>query len=55
MFSDEAVKRMEKYPWPGNVKLENIVEGVILTADNYVITEDKLPASIYSETPMGKI
>ncbi|MDR2089789.1 MAG: sigma 54-interacting transcriptional regulator [Clostridiales Family XIII bacterium] len=55
VFSDGAVERMKRYPWPGNVReLENTVEGLILIADDSVVTEDMLPASMYAETAMEK-
>lgn len=55
VFSDRAMGFMETYPWPGNVReLENIVERIILTADEDIITENMLPPNIYSETAMNK-
>ena len=51
VFSDQAIELLKTYPWPGNVReLENVVERVILTADNYVITEDMLPTSFHFDT-----
>lgn len=55
VFSTKAMERMKKYSWPGNVReLENVVEGVILIADHYVIAEEMLPPGIYYETAMEK-
>lgn len=49
-FSSRAIDYLESYRWPGNIReLENVVERMMLTAEDYTITEDLLPQYIYSE------
>lgn len=39
-----------EYDWPGNIReLENVIERLILTSDDYMITEDRLPSAIKSQ------
>ena len=36
-----------RYPWPGNIReLQNIIERLILTTKNTIITEENLPGFI---------
>ena len=45
-FSPEALKELYEYHWPGNIReLENIVERLVVTAPEAVITPDHLPDS----------
>ncbi len=54
-FSSRAMEFMKDYSWPGNVReLQNIVERVLLTADDNVITESMLPPEIYSKVTVSK-
>lgn len=42
-----ALSVLLRYPWPGNIReLQNIVERLILTTKDEIITEDKLPTFI---------
>ncbi|HID23309.1 MAG TPA: sigma-54-dependent Fis family transcriptional regulator, partial [Planctomycetaceae bacterium] len=43
----DALERMERYHWPGNVRqLINVIERAKILADGHVITKDDLPAEI---------
>ena len=43
-LSDEAMDRLMKYGWPGNIReLENVLERGVLFAEGAVITVDELP------------
>ena len=49
-FSSRAIEIMMKYNWPGNIReLENVVERLYLTVDEYVINEDDLPSYMKSQ------
>lgn len=46
-LSPGAADRLNNYEWPGNIReLENIIERVILTADNQIIEIGNLPENI---------
>lgn len=50
-FAAEAVRRMQRYSWPGNIReLENCVEYAFILSKNSSIQIDHLPISITSET-----
>ena len=47
-FSPEALKELYEYHWPGNIReLENIVERLVVTAPEAVITPVHLPDSFH--------
>ena len=48
-MSDEAMKILTKYDWPGNIReLENTCERVQILSDGHVIMPDDLPEQILS-------
>jgi transcriptional regulator with PAS, ATPase and Fis domain len=50
VFSNKAMDYLESYAWHGNTReIENLVERMVITADDYIITEDMLPQSIYKK------
>ncbi|MCX7886875.1 MAG: sigma-54 dependent transcriptional regulator, partial [Verrucomicrobiae bacterium] len=43
-FTEEAVRRLQRYPWPGNVReLEHTIERLIVTCDAGVFDVEHLP------------
>ncbi|WP_130862710.1 sigma-54 interaction domain-containing protein [Bacilliculturomica massiliensis] len=49
IFAGKAVDYLEQYGWPGNIReLENMVERLVLTADDYMIGVDMLPQYVSS-------
>lgn len=55
IFSNKAIDYLEAYSWPGNTReLENVIERMVITADDYIITEDKLPQYIYTKKLIEK-
>ena len=47
VFSDQALRALERYRWPGNVReLQNAVEQAIWLAPDETVTVDHLPPSI---------
>ncbi|MBU0945691.1 MAG: sigma-54 dependent transcriptional regulator [Proteobacteria bacterium] len=43
----EALKLLHNYPWPGNIReLRNVLERIVLTCKNGVITSEMLPEKI---------
>ncbi len=49
-LSNTTLDYLIEYKWPGNIReLENIIERLVLTSDDYLITPDDLPASIKSQ------
>ncbi len=50
-ISNEAVKAMIEYPWPGNIReLKNVVEHVIITSQQESIGLENLPLEIRRES-----
>ncbi|HUS45256.1 MAG TPA: sigma-54 dependent transcriptional regulator [Phycisphaerae bacterium] len=50
-FQDEAMRRMQVYSWPGNVRqLENVVERAVVLSKNHTIGLEDLPDEIQAET-----
>ncbi|MBN7773575.1 sigma-54 interaction domain-containing protein [Clostridium aminobutyricum] len=46
-LSNIAIDYLIEYSWPGNLReLENTIERLVLTSDNYMITEEDLPSAI---------
>lgn len=46
-FSEAAIKKLEAYTWPGNIReLENIVERCVVITSNEIIGAEDLPAYI---------
>jgi two-component system response regulator HydG len=55
-FSPAAVRVMETYPWPGNIReLENCIEYAIILAGQNRIQPNHCPESISSEDPLTAI
>lgn len=49
-FDPEVTNLLLRYPWPGNVReLENVLERMVVTADEDVIAIDQLPSEIKPE------
>ncbi len=49
-FSPEAVAALVEYNWPGNVReLENVVERLVVTGRNEVITAEDLPVELRAQ------
>lgn len=52
-FTDEAVRRMQNYNWPGNIReLENVVECAVIKTSAEVIDVDALPAKLTADTQL---
>ncbi len=48
-FTDEAIAKLEKYNWPGNIReLENIIERAVALVKGNLITVAELPVSAQS-------
>ncbi len=46
-FDREAMNRLERYSWPGNIRqLENVVERAVLLGQNDLLTVDDLPLEV---------
>ena len=49
-FSAKAMKLMQNYNWPGNIReLENVVERLAMVSRNDVIKEDEVSAMLFDE------
>jgi TyrR family helix-turn-helix protein len=50
-LSPELLEILVNYPWPGNIReLENLVERLIITSNNYVIEQNVLPKDFINMT-----
>ncbi len=46
-FHDEAMRYLQAYPWPGNVRqLENVIERAVILSKNHMVTPDDLPEDV---------
>ena len=46
-ITDDAMRLLVAYPWPGNIReLRNVIERLSVLSENQVLTPDALPASI---------
>lgn len=55
-FSDEAMARLQAYPYPGNVReLENIVQRAVVLCQRGMIGVDDLPPSVVQNEPNIRI
>lgn len=53
-IAPEAMERLARYPWPGNVReMQSVVRQAILQATGPVLVADFLPANFHSETPVA--
>ncbi len=49
-FSEEAVKVLQEYSWPGNIReLENVLERMIILSKNKVLSLDNVPEYLRKE------
>jgi two-component system response regulator HydG len=55
-LSDEAVRQLEAYSWPGNIReLENVVERAVVLARGARIDVADLPSEIAGATPLAEV
>ncbi|MCU7491036.1 MAG: sigma-54-dependent transcriptional regulator [Bacteroidota bacterium] len=53
-FSDEVIKILESYAWPGNIReLENVIERMVIMSKGDVITLADLPPKLINEDLKG--
>jgi transcriptional regulator with PAS, ATPase and Fis domain len=53
-ISPEAVKLLSAYAWPGNVReLENVIERLVVTGRNDIVSPDELPMEIRTQQGVG--
>ncbi len=46
-LSNTVIDYLIEYDWPGNIReLENLIERLVLTSDDYMITEENLPTKM---------
>ncbi|MBI3301041.1 MAG: sigma 54-interacting transcriptional regulator [Deltaproteobacteria bacterium] len=51
----EALARLERYPWPGNVReVENLMERLVILNEDGVIRARDLPDYVCGDTPTGR-
>lgn len=49
ILNNTAMSYLEQYSWPGNAReLANVIERLVITEEEYVITENNLPTHIYN-------
>ncbi len=49
-LSDEFIRKLEDYPWPGNIReLKNIIERAVILADTHILDETLLPYEIQQQ------
>ena len=54
-FTQSAVKEMQAYHWPGNIRqLKNVVERLYIFDEDGVIHASELPLEITAVEPLGK-
>src|SRR5450432_1389540 len=54
-LSDEAIKSMQNYHWPGNIReLENMMERSVLLTSGHIITSVPIPVSVKKGASMFK-
>jgi len=47
-LTDEAVRQLEAFSWPGNIRqLENVIERAVVIAEGPVITTNELPLEMW--------
>lgn len=52
MFAGDSLALLSRYSWPGNVReLENVVERLVITADDHVILPQHLPLQVLNCEP----
>ena len=50
LFSEEAIARMLRYDWPGNIReLENLIRMLLVTVENNTIKVNDLPQKLLNE------
>ena len=55
-FQDEAMQRMQAFPWPGNVRqLENVIERAVILTKGRRLTLDDLPDEIREPKHVGGV
>lgn len=55
MFSLSSLNVLQRYEWPGNVReLENLVERIILTSKEDIITDEHVKQMIFFPQGMGE-
>jgi two-component system response regulator HydG len=53
-FHKETLRRLQSYPWPGNIReLRNVIFRMVLIAPTDILTHDLLPDSLCSERKLS--